>query len=333
MSEVVVITGGSAGVGRAIAREFAAHGCNIGLLARGYDRLQSARRELEGMGVRVSDYSADVADAAAVEAAASHFERELGPIDIWINNAMTTVFAPFMEITPEEFRRATEVNYLGFVHGTMSALRRMKPRNRGTIIQIGSALAYRSIPLQSAYCGAKHAMVGFTDSIRSELIHDNSQVRLTAVHLPAMNTPQFSWCRTKLPNHPQPVPPIYQPEVAAREIYYAAYSSEREVYVGYPTYQAIYGHTVAPGFADRYLARNAWEGQQTQQPVDPDRPDNLFHPVQGEWQANGVFGERSRELSSVNLLKRKIPSLAKTAGTLLVLSGIFTVLKRFSVSG
>src|SRR5438270_6378377 len=216
--DVVVVTGASAGVGRATVRAFARDGANVGLLARATEGLENAAREVEQAGCRALAVPTDVADANQVEAAAERIERELGPINIWVNNAMTTIFAPFVEITPDEYKRATEVTYLGAVYGTMAALKRMKPRNRGAIIQVGSALAYRSIPLQSPYCGAKHAIVGFTDSLRSELIHDRSNIHLTIVHLPAMNTPQFTWGRTRLPRHPQPVPPIFQPEVAARAI-------------------------------------------------------------------------------------------------------------------
>ncbi len=231
-SRVVVVTGASAGVGRAVAREFGGRGCRVGLLARGRDRLEAAKKDIEDAGGRAIVLPADVANAEEVEAAAEQVEQELGPIDVWVNDAMTTIFAPFHEITAAEFKRATEVTYLGCVYGTMSALKRMRTRNRGTIVQVGSALAYRSIPLQSPYCGAKHAIVGFTDSIRSELIHQQSNIHITVVHLPAMNTPQFSWCRTRLPRHPQPVPPIFQPEVAARAIVWASSHRRREVYVG-----------------------------------------------------------------------------------------------------
>jgi short-subunit dehydrogenase len=250
MGEVVVVTGASAGVGRAVVREFAKKKADIGLIARGVERLEAAKREVEECGGRAVVVPADVADAEAVERAAERVEEELGPIDIWVNDAMTTVFAPFSQITPEEFKRATEVTYLGFVYGTMSALKRMRARNRGTVVQVGSALAYRSIPLQSAYCGAKHAIVGFTDSIRSELIHEKSDVHITVVHLPAMNTPQFSWCRTKLPRQPQPVPPIYAPEVAARAIYWAAHNRRRELYVGLSTAEPR-----SPGWACSLLRR------------------------------------------------------------------------------
>ncbi len=302
--KVVVVTGASAGVGRAVAAEFARQGARIGLIARGRERLEATKREVEELGGKALVLPADVADAQQVEQAAERAEQELGPIEIWVNNAMTTIFAPFLQITPEEFKRATEVTYLGQVYGTMAALKRMHARNRGCIVQIGSALAYRSIPLQAPYCGAKHAIIGFTDSIRSELIHDKSAVHITAVMLPAMNTPQFNWCRTRLPRHPQPVPPIFQPEVAARAIVWAAAHKRREVYVGWPTVKAIYGNEVAPGFADKYLAKNAYDGQQTSEPVSPDRPDNLFEPVEADYGAHGIFGDRAHDVSvqsSMNL--------------------------------
>lgn len=297
MSEVVVITGASAGVGRAVACEFARRGAKIGLIARGKARLEAAKQEVEQLGGRAMVLPLDVADAEKVDDAADQVEREFGPIDVWVNDAMTTIFSPFSRITPAEFKRATEVTYLGFVYGTMAALKRMLPRDSGAIVQVGSALAYRSIPLQSAYCGAKHAMVGFTDSIRSELIHDNSNVHITVVDLPGMNTPQFSWCRTKLPNHPKPMGPVYEPEVAARAIYYAAHHRRREIYVGFPTVKAIYGQEVAPGYADRYLAHHGFKGQQTAQPVSPDRPNNLFEPVEGDWGARGIFTGQAQSFS------------------------------------
>lgn len=295
--KIVVVTGATAGVGRAVVTEFAREGAHIGLIARGRGRLEAAKREVEELGGKALVLLTDVADAQQVEQAAERVEQELGPIDIWVNNAMTTIFAPFLQITPEEFKRATEVTYLGQVYGTMAALKRMHARNRGTIVQVGSALAYRSIPLQSPYCGAKHAIVGFTDSIRSELIRDKSAVHITAVMLPAMNTPQFSWCRTRLPRHPQPVPPIFEPEVAARAIVWAANHKRRDVYVGFPTVKAIYGNELAPSFGDRYLARHAFDGQQTSEPVSPDRPDNLFEPVEGDYAAHGIFGDRAKSFS------------------------------------
>ncbi|MGA8594100.1 MAG: SDR family oxidoreductase [Bryobacteraceae bacterium] len=303
-AKVVVVTGASAGVGRAVVREFARQNAHIGLIARGRERLEAAQREVEQAGGKALVAPADVADARQVEDAAERIEREFGPIDIWVNNAMTTIFAPFLEIAPDEFKRATEVTYLGQVYGTMAALKRMKPRNRGAIVQVGSALAYRSIPLQSAYCGAKHAIVGFTDSIRSELLHDRSNVHITVVHLPAMNTPQFDWCRTRLPRHPQPVPPIFQPEVAARAIVWAASHRRRELYVAWPTVKAIYGQKIAPAYADRYLAKHAYDGQQTSEAVLPDRVDNLFQPVPGDFAAHGIFDERASKGSFESRLNR-----------------------------
>jgi short-subunit dehydrogenase len=248
---------------------------------------------------------------------------------------MTTIFAPFLEITPDEFKRATEVTYLGQVYGTMAALKRMHARNRGVIVQVGSALAYRSIPLQSPYCGAKHAIIGFTDSIRSELIHDKSNVHITAVMLPAMNTPQFSWCRTRLPRHPQPVPPIFQPEVAARAIVWAASHKRREVYVGWPTVEAIYAQEIAPSFADRYLAKHAYDAQQTPEPVSPDRPDNLFEPAPGEYSAHGIFDKRAKSYSAQSLLNLDLINLTAHRGLIasaaMILAGLaFAGLKRRS---
>ena len=291
--EVVVITGASAGVGRATARAFAREGAYVGLLARGQDGLEGARRDVEKLGGRALVLPTDVADADAVERAAEMVERELGPIDIWINNAMVSVFSPVKEMKPEEYKRVTEVTYLGYVYGTLAALKRMLPRDRGVIVQVGSALAYRGIPLQSAYCAAKHAIQGFVDSLRSELIHDHSNVCVTMVQLPAMNTPQFSWVKSRLPRKPQPVPPIYQPEVGAEAVLFAARNDRREMYVGYPTVEAIVGDKIAPGFADWYLARNGYEAQQTHEPVGPDRRDNLWEPVPGDHGAHGAFDNRA----------------------------------------
>lgn len=287
--ETVVITGASAGVGRAVAREFAARGARIGLLSRNEERLSAAAAEVERLGGKALILPTDVASAEQVEAAAERVESEFGPIDVWVNNAMTTVFARFLDITPEEYRRATEVTYLGTVYGTLAALKRMYPRDRGVIVQVGSALAYRAIPLQAPYCGAKHAVRGFTDSIRSELLHDHSNVHLTMVQLPALNTPQFNWCKTKLPNHPQPVPPIYQPEVAARAIVWAAHERRREVNVGYPSALTIWLNKLFPALGDHYLARNGFESQQTATPIDPHRPSNLFNTVAGDYGAHGIF--------------------------------------------
>jgi short-subunit dehydrogenase len=296
--EVVVITGASAGVGRATARAFARRGARIGLLARGEDGLEGARADVEKEGGKALAIPTDVAHSQDVEAAAEAVEKAFGPIDIWVNNAMTTVFSPLKEITPEEFKRATEVTYLGTVYGTMAALKSMYARNRGCIVQVGSALAYRSIPLQSPYCGAKHAILGFTDSLRSELIHDHSNIHLTMVQMPALNTPQFSWCKTKLPRHPQPVPPIFQPEVAAEAIVWAAHHKRREVYVGGPTIQAIEGNKIAPGWLDHYLALTCFDGQQTSETVSSDRPNNLFNPVPGDHGAHGIFDDRSHAASA-----------------------------------
>ncbi len=314
-SEVVVITGASAGVGRAVAREFAKRRASIGLIARGKQRLEDAKREVEQYGGKALVLPADVANAAEVEQAAQKVESEFGHIDIWVNDAMTTIFAPITEIQPDEYKRATEVTYLGCVYGTMAALKRMLPRNRGTIVQIGSALAYRSIPLQALYCGAKHAIVGFTDSLRCELIHSKSDVHVTVVHLPAMNTPQFSWCRTRLPNHPQPVPPIFEPEVAAKAIYWAAHHKRREVFVGGPTVTAIYGQDIAPGFADWYLGTHGYEAQQTSQPVASDRADNLFQPVSGDYAGDGIFVEQAKRFSLQNWMDmHRTPLALATAG-------------------
>jgi NAD(P)-dependent dehydrogenase (short-subunit alcohol dehydrogenase family) len=296
-SRVVVVTGASAGVGRATARRFAEEGDALALIARGKERLEAAAREVEAFGGRALTLPLDVTEPEALEAAAEQVEAELGPIDVWVNNAMATVYAPVDRLTPEEFRRVNEVTFLGSVWGTMAALRRMVARDRGTIIQVGSALAYRGIPLQSAYCASKHALEGFLDSLRTELLHDGSNVRVTAVELPALNTPQFSWGRTKMPRQPQPVPPIFQPEVAADAIVWAVDNPRRELYVGWPTVQAIVGNKIAPGLADRYLARTGYDSQQIDEPVPPDRADNLFEPVPGAFAAHGRFDDRAKPRS------------------------------------
>jgi short-subunit dehydrogenase len=295
--ETVVITGASAGVGRALVRQFAKRGARIGLLARSSAGLNAARQEAEALGAQALVAPVDVADHKQVEAAAEAVERSLGPIDIWINNAMVSVFAPFQQVDPEEFRRVTEVTYLGVVYGTMAALRYMVPRNQGTIVQVGSALAYRSIPLQSAYCGAKHAVRGFTDSLRSELIHDRINVHLTMVQLPALNTPQFEWVKSRLPRKPQPVPPIFQPEVAARTIYWAAHHKRREVVVGFPSLKAIVANKFFPGFLDRYLAKRGYDAQQTQEPANKNRPDNLWKPLSKDFGAHGRFDKQAHATS------------------------------------
>lgn len=295
--KVVVVTGASAGVGRAIVRRFAAEGAHLGLIARGHDGLEGARREVEAQGGRALVLPLDVADAAAVEAAAERVERELGPIDVWVNDAMVSVFAPIIDTTAEEFRRVTEVTYLGYVHGTLSALRRMRARDAGTIVQIGSALAYRSIPLQAAYCAAKHAVKGFTESLRTELIHDESHVHVTEVHLPAVNTPQFGWSRAKLPNEPQPVPPIFQPEMIADAVFFAATHRRREIWLAWPAAKAILGEKIAPGFADRYLAKHGYDSQQTDEPIAEGRRDNLYEPLPGDHGAHGSFDARAKRSS------------------------------------
>jgi NAD(P)-dependent dehydrogenase (short-subunit alcohol dehydrogenase family) len=287
--DVVVVTGASAGVGRATAVAFARKGARVGLLARGADGLEGARRDVEAAGGQALITAADVADPEQVEGAAAAVEDAFGPIAVWVNNAMATIFSPLVEITAAEYKRATEVTYLGYVWGTMAALRRMLPRDRGVIVQVGSALAYRGIPLQAPYCGAKHAIQGFTESLRCELLHDGSNVRVTMVQLPALNTPQFDWGRSRLPRKPQPVPPIYQPELAAEAIVWSAQDPPREVSVGGPTVIAILGDKVAPGLGDRYLARSAYESQQTDEPDGDDRPDNLFEPVHGDHGAHGRF--------------------------------------------
>jgi short-subunit dehydrogenase len=297
MAEVVVVTGASAGVGRAVAHAFARRGACVGLLARDEPGLQATAREVESLGGSAVVAVADVADFAHVEAAAEQVEAAFGPIDVWVNNAMATVFARFLDVEPDEFRRATEVTYLGTVHGTMAALRRMVPRDRGTVVQVGSALSYRAIPLQSAYCGAKFAVRGFTDSVRTELLHEGSKVWITMVQLPAVNTPQFSWGRTKLPKHPQPVPPIFEPEVAAEAVYWAAHHRRRELDVGFSAVKAIVGNKIAPRFADWYLARNGFESQQVQDMPVGERPDNLFQPVPGKASTHGIFDAQAKKRS------------------------------------
>jgi len=296
--ETVVITGASAGLGRAIAREFAHHRANVGLMARGIDGLRAAKREIEAAGGRAVAIAVDVADSYAIERAAAAIEARFGPIDVWINNAMTSVFSPARKMRAEEYKRVTEVTYLGVVHGTLAALKRMLPRNRGVIVQVGSALAYRSIPLQSAYCAAKHAVAGFTDSVRCELIHDKSRVRLTMVHMPALNTPQFGWVKSRLIRKAQPVPPIFQPEIGAHAIYWAAHHHRREIYVGWPTAEAIVGNKLAPGLLDHYLGRTGYDSQQTNRLENPFRRHNLWLPVPGDHGAHGAFDDRARARSS-----------------------------------
>lgn len=295
--EVVVVTGASAGVGRATVREFTRRGADVALIARGLDGLDAARREVEASGGRALVLQADVADADQMEAAAARTEAELGPIDVWVNNAFAGIFARFSEASPEEFQRVTEVTYLGQVNGTRAALRRMQPRDRGSIVLVGSALAYRGIPLQSAYCGAKHALQGFQDSVRAELIHDRSRVRLVMVQLPALNTPQFDWVRARTPGRPKPLGVVYEPEVAARAIWFAAHSRRKEWVVGAPALEAIVGDKLASGLLDRYLAKTAVEGQYDKVPAGLERPDNLFDPVPGDHGAHGRFSAHTRTRS------------------------------------
>ncbi len=293
----MVVTGASAGVGRATVREFARHGARLALLARGREGLEGARRDAEALGTQAIVIPTDVADPHQVEAAAREIEETLGPIDVWVNNAMASILSPVKEMLPAEYQRVTDVTYLGYVYGTLAALKRMLPRDRGIIIQVGSALAFRSIPLQSAYCGAKHAIKGFTESLRSELIHDGSRVRVTNIQLPAVNTPQFGWIKTRLPRQPQPVPPIYQPEVIARAIVWAACHRRRDLCVGWSAFKAILGEKFIPGLLDQYLAHIGYSSQQTNEVVDPERPSNLFKPVAGDHGAHGAFDSRSHDFS------------------------------------
>jgi NAD(P)-dependent dehydrogenase (short-subunit alcohol dehydrogenase family) len=294
----VVVTGASAGLGRAIVRAFGARGAVVGLIARGREGLAAAEREIRDGGGRALALPADVSDASAIQAAADRVELELGPIDLWINNAMASVFSPVREMRAQEYRRVTEVTYLGYVHGTLAALHHMLPRDRGTILQVSSALAFRAIPLQSAYCAAKHAIKGFTESLRTELLHDGSGVRVVMVHMPALNTPQFGWVRSRLAHRAQPVPPIFQPELGAEAVVYAALHPERrELKVGASTLEAIWGNRLAPGLLDRYLARTGYRSQQTREPEQPGRPDNLWAPLPGDHGAHGDFDDRARALS------------------------------------
>lgn len=300
--QVVVVTGASGGIGRATAAAFGARGANVALLARGDAGLAGAAADVRAGGGVALEIPTDVADPDQIEAAATKTEHEFGPIDIWVNVAFTSVFSPFTKITPAEYKRVTEVNYLGFVYATMAALRRMTPRDAGTIVQVGSALAYRGIPLQTAYCGSKHAIQGFHEALRCELLHDKSNVHVTMVQMPAVNTPQFSWVLSRLPNHAQPVPPIYQPEVAARGVLYAAdHPKRREYWVGASTAGTLIANAIAPGLLDRYLARTGFTSQQTDQPQPPDAPVNLWEPAdssQGhDFGAHGIFDDQAHSMS------------------------------------
>lgn len=296
-NKVVIITGASAGLGRAMVRKFAKHGANIALIARGTDGLEAARNEVEALGSEALVVPLDVSNSEGVENAATMIEEKLGPIDVWINNAMVSVFGPVKKMTAEEFKRVTDVTYLGQVYGTMAALKKMLPRNKGKIILIGSALAYRGIPLQSAYCGAKHGIHGFFESLRAELIHDKSNVQLTMVQMPAMNTTQFGFVKSYLPNKPKPMGTIYEPEAAANAVLYAAQHDDREIFYGYSTYKTVLGNKVLPGFLDNYLAKTGFKGQQTNEPVKKDRENNLWNAIPGDHGARGTFEKKSKNYS------------------------------------
>jgi NAD(P)-dependent dehydrogenase (short-subunit alcohol dehydrogenase family) len=296
-NKVVVITGATGGVGRATAWEFAKQGAKIALLARGIEQLEATKKEVEDLGGEALPIPCDVSNHEEVENAAARAEEVFGPIDVWVNNAMNSVFAPFKKIEPDEFKRVTEVTYLGQVYGTMAALKRMLPRDKGSIVFVGSALAYRGIPLQSAYCGAKHGIQGFYDSLRTELMYDKSNIKTCMIQLPAMNTTQFGWVLNRLPNKPRPMGKVYSPEVAARAIVYAASHNRREIYVGYPTFKAIYGNKVASWYADYVLAKTGVDGQQTNEPVDADRKNNVWEPVHEDRGAYGSFDSISHKKS------------------------------------
>lgn len=327
-NETVVVTGASAGHGRAIAHAFARQGARIGLIARDLERLEAVQKEVEALGGTGLPLAADVASPEQVEHAASQVEDQLGPIDIWVNNAMTSVFASFKDIAAEEFKRVTEVTYLGTVYGTSAALSRMLPRNSGVIVQVGSALSDRSIPLQSAYCGAKHGIRGFTDSIRCELRHDKSKVHITMVQMPALNTPQFAWVKSRLPNRPQPVPPIFQPEVAADAVVWAAHHRRRELYVGVSTVKAMWGNHFFAGLLDRYLSGKGYDAQQTDEPERKDRPDNLWHPVSGPYGAHGDFDGRAHDRSAELWLAERKWWGVGLAAVGVAAAAVFTAVKR-----
>ncbi len=325
---VVVITGASAGVGRAVVQRFARDGAKIGLIARGIEGLEATRFEVEAAGGEALIYPCDVADAAEMEAAAETFENELGPIDIWINAAFAGILAPFMEVSVEDYARVTDVTYMGQVNGTRAALKRMMRRNRGSIVLVGSALAYRGIPLQSAYCGAKHAVQGFQDSVRSELFSAGSKVHVSMVQLPGVNTPQFDWIRTTMPKKPKPASPPYQPEIAAEAIHYAAYHRRKEITLGWPSLQAIWGDWFASGLVDRYLAATGIEGQQDEERVAPDRRDNLHEPVPGDRGAHGRFDAIAHRRSSQLWLTTHRAEAALSLGATLVAGGLAWALSR-----
>lgn len=324
---VVVVTGASAGLGRSIARTYAKAGYDVSLIARGLDGLRGAQQEIEAMGRKAIYFQVDVADAEAVENAAARTEEQLGPIDVWINNAMNSVFSPIKEMTPEDYKRVTDVTYLGQVYGTLSALKRMLPRDKGKIILVGSALAYRGIPLQSAYCGAKHAIQGFFDSLVTELMHDKSNVKATMIQLPAMNTTQFGFVKSRLPNKPRPMGTIFQPEVAAEAILFAADNDRREINVGWPTVKAVVGNKIAPWYADYVLANTGYDGQQTNEPEDPNRKHNLWEPIPGDHGAHGTFGEQATDFSPqlwASLHRKELLASALGIGAVLLLGNWLT---------
>jgi len=326
--KVIVITGATGGVGRATAHAFAVQGAKIALLARSPEQLEATRKEVEDLGGSAICIPTDVADAAQVESAAERTENALGPIDVWVNNAMTSVFSPISEMTPDEFRRVTEVTYLGQVYGTMAALRRMRPRNRGSIVLVGSALAYRGIPLQSAYCGAKHGIEGFYDSLRCELLHEKSQIKTCMVQLPAMNTTQFGWVLSRLPFKPRPMGKIYQPEVAARAILFAAAHNRRSLWVGASTYKAIIGNKLSPSYGDKVLARTGYAGQQTNRPESKDRQDNVWQPVDGDRGIHGGFSERASGKSATLWMQIHRGGLFTAAALAGIAFGVWAAKKR-----
>jgi len=328
-SRVVVITGASAGIGRATVKAFAQEGVCLGLIARDEAGLNKAKWEVERAGGQALVFPIDMADAGAVEHAAQTVEETFGPIDVWVNNAMVSVFSPIKDMYPEEYRRVTEVTYLGYVHGTLAALKRMSERNRGTIVQVSSALAHRSIPLQSAYCAAKHAIKGFTESLLCELSHDKSNVKVSMVAMPAVNTPQFDWVKSRLPRHPQPVPPIYQPEVAAKAIVWAAKNAPRELLVGSPTIKAVWGEKFIPAWLDKYLGERCYDTQQTRQPISTDQPDNLWQPLTEDYGSHGDFDANARSFSfTLWLQMNKKAALLSAVGLLAAANILGTLCKK-----
>ncbi len=329
--QIVVITGASGGVGRATARAFADRGAHIALLARGQDGLEGAKRDVEERGGKAIVIVTDVSKHKQVDAAAEQAERELGEIDVWVNNAMVSEYAPVWEITPDEYRHITEVTYLGQVYGTMAALKYMMPRNRGVIVHVGSALAHRSIPLQSGYCGAKHAIYGFMESLRCELIHKKINVHVTMVSLPGVNTTQFSWTRNKMPKKPQPVGPIFQPEIAADAIVFATHAHRKEILLGFPTVEAVLGERVNSEVLDHYIADTAWNGAQRPEDADPDAPNNFWHPLPGDHGAHGPFDDRAKTFSSQLWMNKNRKGIAAVALGAAMLTGAAVLLGKRNV--